>query len=136
MQAAGGPQRISLRQPRLELVHRFRLQAIDADPGVELVTVLVDEAAPAQRLQMATHGRKGNARRLREISSTIGPLAKQLDNAPAVRVGERRESAVEALRTHRSGSNLKPLACSISSLETARSGCEKVQWWPSRSAAM
>src|SRR5215472_15666197 len=122
-----GPQRISLRQPRLELAHRFSLQAIDADPGVELVAVFLDEAAPAQRPQMAAHGRKGNACRLREIPSAVGPLAEEVNNAPAMRVGERRERAVEALSTHRSRSNLKPLDCSISSLETSRTGCEKVQ---------
>src|SRR5580700_1814122 len=61
------PQRISLGQPRLELAHRFSLQPIDTDPRVELVAALLDEAAPAQRLQVATHGRKGDASRLREI---------------------------------------------------------------------
>ena len=92
-----------------------------------LVATFLDKAALAQRLKMATHGREGNARHLREIASPVGPLAEELDNAPAVRVGERRKRAVEAVRTHRSCPNLKPLAFSISSLETFRTGWENVQ---------
>src|SRR5690606_18996351 len=102
------PQRIRLRQPRLELGHRFSSQAIDADPGDELVAVFLVEATQAQRLQMTANGRKGNARRLREIPGPVGPLAEEVDNAPAVRVGECSKRTVEALRTHRSRSNLSP----------------------------
>ena len=41
--------------------------------------------------------------------------------------GERGERAVEVVCAHRSGANLKPVAFSISSFETARTGCENVQ---------
>ena len=58
-----------------------------------LVATFLDKAALAQRLKMATHGRKGNARRLREIASLVSPLAEEVENALAVRVGERRKRA-------------------------------------------
>jgi hypothetical protein len=57
----------------------------------------------------------------------VGPLSQQIDDAPAVRIGERGERTVEALSTHSSGLNLRPLAFSISSLDTCLTGCEKVQ---------
>jgi hypothetical protein len=55
------------------------------------------------------------------------PLAEEVDDPPAVRIGECRERPIEARQGHRSGSNLRPLALSISVLETSRTGCEKVQ---------
>jgi hypothetical protein len=57
----------------------------------------------------------------------MGTLAQEIDHPPAMRIGECRERPVETRCRHRSGSNLKPVALSISSLETVRTGCEKVQ---------
>lgn len=64
---------------------------------------------------------------LRKLAGAMGPLAEQVDHAPAMRVGERRERTVEAGCAQPSRSNLNPLAFSISCLETSRTGCEKVQ---------
>lgn len=54
-------------------------------------------------------------------------LTQQIDDAAAVRIGERRERAVEALSDHLNGLNLNPEAFSISSVETRFKACENVQ---------
>ena len=57
----------------------------------------------------------------------MGAFAQEIDDSPAVWIGERRERPIEARCRHRSGSNLRPVALSISALETSRTDCEKVQ---------
>jgi hypothetical protein len=57
----------------------------------------------------------------------VGPLAQQVDDPPAMRVGERCERPIESLRAQRAGLNLKPVAFSMSSRETSRTVCAKVQ---------
>ena len=76
---------------------------------------------------MPAHRRKGDAHGLRELSGPMGPLAQQVDDPPAVRIGERGECQVEAWCAQLTGPNLKPVAFSISSFETSRTVCEKVQ---------
>src|SRR5487761_126648 len=93
-----GPQGIRLRQPRLQLRHSLGTQPVDTDPRIEFIAVLVDEPALAQRLEMTAHCGKGDVCRLRELSCTMWPLAQQVDDPPAVRVGERREGPVEPWR--------------------------------------
>jgi hypothetical protein len=57
----------------------------------------------------------------------MGPLPQEIDDPPAVRIGKRGERPVEAGRAQRARLNLKPVAFSISSRDTSRTGCEKVQ---------
>ena len=57
----------------------------------------------------------------------MGPFAQEVDDPPAMRVGQRRERLVEVWRAQPTRPDLKPVAFSISSLETSRSACEKVQ---------
>lgn len=57
----------------------------------------------------------------------MGTLAQELDDPAPMRIGERREYPVEGWRAQCGGPNLRPVAFSISSFETARIGCEKVQ---------
>jgi len=66
-------------------------------------------------------------RGVRQLSSPTGPLSQQLDDPPAMRIGERRERQVEARCAQASRSNLNPVAFSISCAETSRTVCEKVQ---------
>jgi len=76
---------------------------------------------------MPAHCRKGDARGLRQLSGPMGPLPQEVDDPPAMRIGERGERPVDAWRAQLSRANLKPVACSISCLETSRTGCENVQ---------
>lgn len=55
------------------------------------------------------------------------PLAQEVDDPPAMRVGERRERQVEAWSAQPGCLNLKPVAFSMSSRETFRTDWEKVQ---------
>src|SRR5579872_5123820 len=130
------PQSLGIREPRLELRHRFGAQPIDADARIEFIALLFDESAPAQGLQMSAHRGKGDARRLRELSCPMGPLAEEVDDAPAMRISQRCERTIEGRRAQSCRSNLKRVAFSIACLETSRSGCAKVQWCPSGSQAM
>ena len=57
----------------------------------------------------------------------MGPLPQEVDDPPAMRIGERSERPVEAGRAQRARLNLKPVTFSISSRGTSRTGCENVQ---------
>ena len=76
---------------------------------------------------MTAHGRKGKTHCLCQLSRPMRSLAEEIDYAPAIRIGEGGERTIEFGRAHGSLLNLNPVAFSISSFETFRVGCEKVQ---------
>lgn len=76
---------------------------------------------------MAAHGRKGKAHGLRQLAGPMQSLAQEIDHAPTIGIGQGGQRAIEAGRFHGSLPNLNPVALSISSVETLRTGCEKVQ---------
>lgn len=57
----------------------------------------------------------------------MGPLAQEVDDPPAVRIGERGERPIEGRCAQSTRSNLRPVTFSISCLETSLTSCEKVQ---------
>ena len=82
----------------------------------------------AQRLQMPAHQRKGDLRSLRQLPGPTWSLAQKIHDAPAIRVRQRGESAVDFVNgAHVSGLNLKPVASSISANVVSLTGCANVQ---------
>ena len=105
------PQRLGLLKPALQCHHRFRIERVDADPGVELRMALGHEAAFAQLPQMPAHGGQRQARPLRQLSGTMRPLAQEIDHTAAMRIGQRRKRAVDSsFPVHTQPSILRPLA--------------------------
>ena len=76
---------------------------------------------------MAAHERKRDPGSFRQLSRPVRPLTQEIHDAPAVRVRQRGESAIEVTGAHVSGLNLNPVACSMSSTETVLPACAKVQ---------
>lgn len=129
------PQRFGRFKPRFQCRHRLVSQTINTHARIEFVALFFDEPARAQKLEVAAHRRKGNARRFGEFAGASRPITQQVHHPPAVRVGQCRERAIEIVG-HVNVLYLNPVAFSISSLETVLTGCEKVQWWPSGSTAI
>lgn len=76
---------------------------------------------------MTAHGGEGQMHGLRQLPRPMRPLAQQVDHAPARRIGKGGERTIDFGCAHVSLSNLNPVAFSISSFETFRTGCEKLQ---------
>lgn len=87
----------------------------------------MDETTPAQRPQMPAHRGEGDAHSLRELPGPMRSLPQEIDDPPAMRIGKGGERPVEAWRAQRACLNFRPVAFSISSRDTSRMGCEKVQ---------
>jgi len=105
---------------------------IDAYARVELVALLLDQAARPKCSQVTAHRGKGHPRRRREIAGASRGLTQQVDYAAAARIGQRRECPVEFVGnlgslTHLNGTYLNQVADSISWLLTFRTCCQNVQ---------
>src|SRR5215467_14060147 len=95
-----GPQSVRLREPGSEPRNRLGPQAVDADAGIELVALFLDETTPAQHPQMAAHGRKGKTHCLCQLPRPMRSLAQEIDDTPAMRIGKGGKCAIEVGRAH------------------------------------
>ena len=91
----GAPEPFALLQPAQQVDHGFGPQGIDAHARVELGMALLDQAAGAQRAQVAAHGRRGDVQLARQLAGRPRPLGQQVDDAPPVRVGQGGQGLVE-----------------------------------------
>ena len=71
-----GPPRLGVGQPRPQLRHRRRPQRVDADPGVEVRVLLVDQPALAQHPEVLAHHRRRHLEGLGQLPGPVGPLAR------------------------------------------------------------
>ena len=76
---------------------------------------------------MTAHERKRDPGSFRQLSRSVRSLTQEIHDAPAVRVRQRGESAIEVRAAHANGLYLNPVACSISAVVTVLTACEKVQ---------
>src|SRR5882724_7485816 len=131
-----GPKLLGLIQPGLQLCHRFGPEAINPHPRVERWMRFLDQTARAQGAEMPAHRRRAEARCIREFTSPTRPLAQQLDDLTACRVGKRGERAIDDKRVRQTQPSIfSPLAFSASSRETCCTFWPKLQTWPSGSRA-
>ena len=68
-----------------------------------------------------------NAPTIGQCADRRADCSVDIDEAPATRIGKGGKRAMNVRRVHVSLVNLNPVALSISSFETFRTGCEKVQ---------
>ena len=92
------PEGLDLGDPARELVEGLSAQAVDPEPRVLLVALLVDEPAFAQHPQVPTHGGGAHLEGRRELPRGPGTAPQQVDDAASRRVGEGSQRIVEGRR--------------------------------------
>ena len=98
--------------------------------------VTVDRAHPtAEALAVAADGTILAVRSLDIVRKTTDPRGttavvdtSQINHSPAIGIGQGGERTVQVGCSHFNLLNLNPVAASISSFGTCRTGCAKVQW--------
>ena len=133
-----GPEPLGLLEPVLQFAHRPRFQRIDPDPRIIEWVAFLDQAAGLERAQVPAERRRAQTDPVGQLAGRARRFAQQLDDLPAMRIGERGERAVDRGGGGRAQENisiLRPVAFSDSSTEKGRTFWAKVQTWPSGSRA-